>query len=69
MPGDPLPLPGAVHGMVAELVTGLAAGWTRSVGGVNWVAKAMSECHNKLSWLKLQAETWRRHNSLLNVNL
>ena len=61
MPGYPLTLPGAVHGMVAHLVTLLSTGWTRAIPREHWLAKSVPQGSNKLRGPKEEAKTWRRH--------
>ena len=55
---DALTLPGAVHGVIAEPVTGLPASRTRAIGGEDVVAEAVAHCCHKFWRLQQQSQAW-----------
>ena len=56
MPGNALPIPGTVEGVVAKVVTRLSASWAGSALGIDGVAEAVPKGSNKLLGLKKEVE-------------
>ena len=54
--GNPLTMPGTVHGVVTEPVTELAACRAGSVFGINWVTKPISQSGDELLGLEEEAK-------------
>ena len=52
VPGNPLAMPGTVHGVVTKPVAVSAAGRAGSVSGIDWVTEPISQGGNKLLGLE-----------------
>ena len=57
---DSLALPSAIHGVVSQPVTVLAASWARSVRAKNGVTHPVTKCCHKLGGAEEKAETGGR---------
>ena len=57
VPGNALPLPSAVHGMIAKAVALLTTGRARAVTGEDGVAQPVSQGRDKLWRAKQEVQT------------